>query len=97
VIEDMVQDMSLTSQTEGADKVLVDPPMPEPEGEVVDTNDDSGDQAQVETVVEPQPPSGPDPAPNPILVDKQVKQGMPPDIDQTSVIQIASIIQIIVS
>jgi hypothetical protein len=79
----MVQDMSLTLQTEGADEIVVVPPMPAPEGEVLDTNKDSGDQALVEIVAEPQPPPAPDAAPNPIFIDKQIKQGVPPTIDQT--------------
>jgi hypothetical protein len=64
VIDDMVQDMSPTSQTEGADEVVVGPTMPAPEGEVLDTNNDSGDQAPVVIVAEPRPPPAPNPAPN---------------------------------
>jgi hypothetical protein len=64
----MVQNMSLTLKTEGADKIVVVPPVPAPEGEVLDTNKDSGDQALVENVTEPQPPPAPDPAPNPIFL-----------------------------
>jgi hypothetical protein len=81
MVQDMsLQDMSLTSQTEGADKV-VDPPMPAPEGDVLDTNDNSGDQAPVDAEAKPPPLPAPDPAPNPI--DKQIEQGVPPEIDQT--------------
>jgi hypothetical protein len=63
VVEDIVKDTSPTSQTEGADKVIVNPPMPAPEGEVLDTFDNDGDQAPVDNVPEQRPPPAPDPAP----------------------------------
>jgi hypothetical protein len=70
VVEDIVKDMSPTSRTEGADEVVVNPPMPAPEGEVIDTIDDEWDQAPVEDVPEPRPPPAPDPAPT-TNVDEQ--------------------------
>jgi hypothetical protein len=62
LVKYIVKDMSLTSQTEGADEVVVNPPMPAPEGEVIDTIDKVWDQALVEDVLEPRPPPAPDPA-----------------------------------
>jgi hypothetical protein len=49
VVEDIVKDMSPTSLTEGADTVVVHPPMPAPEGEFLDTIDNIWDQAPVDT------------------------------------------------
>jgi Reverse transcriptase (RNA-dependent DNA polymerase) len=62
VVKDIVKDMSLTSQTEGADKSVMIPPMLAPEGEVLDTINNVGDQALVDNVPEPQPPPAPDSA-----------------------------------
>jgi hypothetical protein len=41
--EGIVKDMLPTSRTEGADKVVVNPPMPAPEGEVIDMIDEVWD------------------------------------------------------
>jgi hypothetical protein len=48
VVKDIVKDMLPTSQTEGAGEVIVNPPMPAPEGEVLDTIDNMWDQALVD-------------------------------------------------
>jgi hypothetical protein len=53
VVEDFVKDMSLTSQTEGVDEVVVIPPLPAPEGEVLDMINNVWDQALVDNVPEP--------------------------------------------
>jgi hypothetical protein len=78
VVEDIVKGMSPTSQTEGADKVIMKPPMPAPEGEVIDTIDDVWDQAPVDDVPEPQPPPAPDPAAITTNVDEQNELEEPP-------------------
>jgi hypothetical protein len=74
--------MSPTSQTEGADEVVVNPPMPAPEGEVIDTIDDVWDQAPVEDVLEPQPPPAPDPAPITTYIDEQNNELEEPPVGQ---------------
>jgi Reverse transcriptase (RNA-dependent DNA polymerase) len=76
VVKDIVKDMSLTSQTEGADEVVVNPPMPAPEGEVIDTTDDVWDQAPVEDVPDP------DPAPIATNIDEQNNELEEPAIGQ---------------
>jgi hypothetical protein len=78
VVEDIVKDMSPTSQTEGADEVIVKPPMPAPEGEVIDTIDDVWEQAPVDNVPEPRPPPAPDPAPITPNIDEQNELEEPP-------------------
>jgi Reverse transcriptase (RNA-dependent DNA polymerase) len=81
VVEDIVKDMLPTSRTEGADEVLVNPPMPAPEGEVIDTIDEVWDQALVEDVLEPRPPPAPDPAPT-TNIDEQNNELEEPPVGQ---------------
>jgi hypothetical protein len=62
----------------GADKVVVNPPMPAPEGEAIDTIDKVWDQALVEDVPEPQPPPAPDPAPTTSINEQNNELEEPP-------------------
>jgi hypothetical protein len=78
LVEDIVNNMLPTSRTEGADEFVVNPPMPAPEGEVIDTIDEVWDQALVEDVQEPQPPPAPDPAPTTNIDEQNNKLEGPP-------------------